>query len=171
MSSDSYRIRPVLMTETIVRIKSESAIMPDQLSVEGELNLTIVTILLDKHNERIVSFVTDIPYRVAVVRTLLIIRMWTKGQISKEDSIRQIVSAIQHFPVFGDAEEVRGYVDCLDGHHIHVDYARDEVIIGRNKHRDTWGRVAFGNHTEHINWDSPNGAAELADPDAYHKFA
>lgn len=135
--------------------------MPNQLNVEGELNLTIVSVRLGMHDKRTITFVTDAPYPVAVLRVLNAIRKWTDGHISQEDVIRQIVSDIPHFPVFGDAEEIREYVDCLDGHHVVVDFPANQVFAGRNKHRDTWGHVVFGESSSEINWDGPNGAAEL----------
>lgn len=136
--------------------------MTNQLDKLKKLNLTQVTVTLG--DDRVMRFVTDMPYRRVVLRVLSITRLWTTGLFTEDQAAFRIVNYLRHVPVFGTETDIRDYVDSRDGHHVHADYSANTVYVGRNKHRDTWGQVTIGNHVDDMVWNNGaeiNGPSEL----------
>ncbi len=138
--------------------------MTTQLDIQGELNLTQVAFTLNKLDGQVLRFVTSDSYADVVRVVLLVTRDFVLGVVTQDHAVRRIVAELTHFPVLGDEVEVRDYIDVLGGHHVHADYAGNQVFIGHNTRKDTWGRVGIGGWKYDIIWDDGadvNGPAEL----------
>ena len=101
-----------------------------------------------------VRFRTTMPYRSVVLKVLSVGRDLVDGSACDDSMARDLYAEIPHYLDF----EVDENWDNPDGFHVCVNLKGNEVFLGANFDKDSWGNTGFGGTTDHIHWEGSTGA-------------